>query len=249
MPTPDKVREHELLQLNRIERFALTLQKILEVELAKKVSKINFKNSDKKKLVDLVLQLESVIRDANLDSELEKIKEIYAKEISFIRESFNYYQIPLEFNEQDKELIRGIIQLDTESVKNNMSGWMIDVRTSLISNAILQKIPDLDELSNIYGDRMAARVKTELNTAASMFNGELSFQKATEVLGKDPLMLYVGVLDKLTRPFCRERVGKTYRLSEVKKMDNGQKLDVVTSKGGYNCRHIWAYVTDDYKAS
>lgn len=247
MPTPDKIREHELLQANQIERFALTLQKLLEVNLAKKISKIDFKKGKTFDLIKTVLQLEQLLKDEKLDAELEKIKEIYANELKFIRANFDYYKIPLEFNEEDKQIIKGIISLDTDSVKNNIDNWIIDVRTSLVSNAILNSVPDLDELAAKYGDRMAARIKTEINTASSMFNGQMSYNKAKEVLGNDPLMLYMGVLDNLTRPFCRQHVGKTYRLSEVKKMDNGQGLDVVTAKGGYNCRHVWLYVTDDYQ--
>lgn len=246
MPTPDKIKQHELIQAAQIEKFALTLQKLLEVNLAKTASKINFKTGNVSELIKTILRLEQLIKDEKLNIELEKIKNIYANELQFIRQNFDYYKIPLEFTEQDKEIIKGIIAIDTDSVKNNIDNWIIDIRTSLVTNAILKTVPDLDQLSEKYGDKLANQIRTEINTATSMFNGQVSLNKAKEVLGNDPLMLYMGVLDNLTRPFCRKHVGKTYRLSEVKKMDNGQSLDVVTAKGGYNCRHVWLYVTDDY---
>lgn len=57
--------------------------------------------------------------------------------------------------------------------------------------------------------------------------------------------IYVGPLDDLTRPFCRERVGRIFTVAEIRNMDNGQLPDVFLTRGGYNCRHDWLYVPPD----
>jgi len=44
------------------------------------------------------------------------------------------------------------------------------------------------------------------------------------------------------RPFCIEHLDKTYSLSEIKQMDNGQGLPVLYYCGGYNCVHMWTAV-------
>lgn len=41
------------------------------------------------------------------------------------------------------------------------------------------------------------------------------------------------------RPFCAERLGKTFTVKEILAMNNGQGLPVQYSCGGYNCKHRW----------
>lgn len=51
---------------------------------------------------------------------------------------------------------------------------------------------------------------------------------------------YMGApVDKVMRPFCRERYMKTYTRAEIDAMDNGQGLSVWESGGGWRCRHQW----------
>ncbi len=61
---------------------------------------------------------------------------------------------------------------------------------------------------------------------------------------------YNGPLDKLNRPFCLRmerlsRAGKTWTRTEIKKMNNGQGLPVLTTCGGNRCRHTWCISTKD----
>lgn len=52
---------------------------------------------------------------------------------------------------------------------------------------------------------------------------------------------YEGPDDLITRPFCRKllEAGGKYTLEQIQQMDNGQGLPVLTSGGGWNCRHMW----------
>jgi hypothetical protein len=49
--------------------------------------------------------------------------------------------------------------------------------------------------------------------------------------------IYDGPKDKLNRPFCKDRVGKSYSRKQIDKMDNGQLPDVMRTCGGWRCRH------------
>jgi len=46
------------------------------------------------------------------------------------------------------------------------------------------------------------------------------------------------------RPFCKAHYNKIYTIEQIKALDNGQGLPVITHLGGYNCRHFWQLVTE-----
>lgn len=41
------------------------------------------------------------------------------------------------------------------------------------------------------------------------------------------------------RDFCKSHFEQVYTIESIRKMSNGQGLDVLTSCGGYNCQHYW----------
>lgn len=63
--------------------------------------------------------------------------------------------------------------------------------------------------------------------------------------------IYVGPVDEKTRTFCRKILAKprAYTKADIATMDNGfrtthpEVADVMTSRGGFNCRHRWLGVT------
>jgi len=58
---------------------------------------------------------------------------------------------------------------------------------------------------------------------------------------------YVGVMDSITRQFCRIHMGEVKTMEEWAKEKNGQKLPVPLYMGGYNCRHTFKGVIDDFE--
>lgn len=54
-----------------------------------------------------------------------------------------------------------------------------------------------------------------------------------------PLLRYIydGPKDKLNRPFCKQRVGKSYTRKQIDAMRNGMIPNVWVTGGGYRCRH------------
>jgi hypothetical protein len=46
------------------------------------------------------------------------------------------------------------------------------------------------------------------------------------------------------RDFCVERLNNIYTIEEIRRMDNGQGLEVLYYCGGFRCRHSWLPVLD-----
>lgn len=57
--------------------------------------------------------------------------------------------------------------------------------------------------------------------------------------------IFLGPVDKLRRPFCKQFVNKVIDSEWVDKLKNGQGLPVRSNCGGYNCRHILIGTNDD----
>ncbi len=58
--------------------------------------------------------------------------------------------------------------------------------------------------------------------------------------------LYTGPIDGITRPFCRELVNKVVTDKQLNRLNNNQGLSVITSGGGYNCRHSWSPISNGF---
>ena len=95
----------------------------------------------------------------------------------------------------------------------------------------------------IFGDAVGeleygeSQIQTLYDTTVSIYGREVEAIQA----GNDPdtRFLYSGPVDKKTRDFCMDHVGKVYTRAEIDALDNGQLDNVFLTGGGYNCRHVW----------
>ena len=69
-------------------------------------------------------------------------------------------------------------------------------------------------------------------------------QDAQEAQGERMVAVLLGPLDSLTRPFCREWVGKGVYLDDLDSLENDQIEPVSVFAGGYQCRHSYAYFSE-----
>ena len=83
---------------------------------------------------------------------------------------------------------------------------------------------------------------TEARTKASALS-RAATQMSARLAGLTH-QLYSGVVDGLTRPFCRELVGVVFTEEQITQLDNNQNLPAAIYGGGYNCRHGWAPISD-----
>jgi hypothetical protein len=107
------------------------------------------------------------------------------------------------------------------------------------------KFADLVESLASKIDASLPRVTTIAETAMTSFFRTMTdqaFQKIEKDLPEiDQRYRYSGPEDMRTRPFCERLLlaDKTYSRAEIDAMSNGQLPQVMTSAGGFNCRHQW----------
>ncbi len=77
--------------------------------------------------------------------------------------------------------------------------------------------------------------QTISNTATAGFQTAASMQ--TEARAGVTKWKYSGPPGE--RSFCQSHLGKSYSMRDIKKLNNGQGLDVYLYRGGWNCRHMW----------
>lgn len=90
-------------------------------------------------------------------------------------------------------------------------------------------------------DVTTAEARTLYDTGVSTYSRQVEQLRASG--DADELFLYAGPADSKTRKFCKQRVGKVFSRAEIEEMDNGQLDSVMTTGGGFNCRHTWKRVS------
>jgi hypothetical protein len=96
----------------------------------------------------------------------------------------------------------------------------------------------LDDLAEAI-DVELTQARTLYDTTVSVFGRQVEHMKSRP----DDVFVYVGPLDRVTRPFCREHVGKVYTREEIDALDNKHLPNVFLTGGGYNCRHVFQAVS------
>ena len=84
---------------------------------------------------------------------------------------------------------------------------------------------------------MSAQVQSIQNAAGARM----------EAAGVDTIAIFSGPDDALDRPFCDVCVGLAFDKRQISQLNNNQGLSVLTSCGGYNCRHEWIWVPRSYQ--
>jgi hypothetical protein len=93
-----------------------------------------------------------------------------------------------------------------------------------------------DELDSSTGKQVS-----EARTKISQYSRTVVSEAATNA-GLE-YYIYTGPKDGITRPVCKELVGKVLSESQIKKLGNGSSL---INGGGYNCRHSWSPISKAY---
>lgn len=226
----------------RAEKLAVEVEKIF-VELTARLQRdIN----DAAELdLDTLATLNSyaqALEDSMYDEIFEEFLEIYGDRAEDIRSRLGRATgVPFEYSGADLDVMDAIINTDFEQVTNAINEIGTTVRQEVIRGAVSGAGAQFDtgELSG----RLKNNVETEVRTGEMAFNRTVSNTQAVR-LGFDKFR-YSGVRDGKNRDFCAERIGETFTLEEIERMDNGQGLDVFSFGGGYNCRHIWVPVDGD----
>lgn len=177
--------------------------------------------------------LENAVLEAGLLDLFGEIRTIYADELENINNVLLSSGIET-FSNLDQQQIAVIVDADLTAASKMIEAYLGDTKQLLVRNVLTGQLPELE-----VGTRLASQLTTELDTSLSALDRSLILKKSVDAFGENPSFIYLGPLDKLTRPFCQENVGRTFTLKEIRAKDNGTSLDVFTFGGGYNCRHVW----------
>jgi hypothetical protein len=109
---------------------------------------------------------------------------------------------------------------------------------------------------SIYTDRPVKDVVSDLAKAIekSRAQAQTLFDTQVSIVGRqvvaqepktgDDAYLYVGPVDGVVRPWCREQLGMVRSKAAIDALDNGQLPNAFVTAGGYNCRHSWMAVSE-----
>lgn len=140
-----------------------------------------------------------------------------------------------------QELYNKIVDKAGSQFALTKAGIVKDVRSGVLP--LLKKGASVKELEsavlNIQG-RRRRYFSTIARTAASAFDTAGGIFEAQDA-GFE-WFRYTG--PNAERPFCIERLGKVYHVTEILSMDNNMDLPVMIYKGGWNCRHTWSPVPE-----
>ena len=143
-------------------------------------------------------------------------------------------------------------QVDTLQIQNTnavfdeiiIPTYQKSIRESLRNIAL--EVPISTAMSNlqIALSKSEGSALTEVRTKISQYGRSVTAVAATAAGLSN--YLYTGPRDGITRPFCRALINLVVDDKQMKRLDNDQGLAVITSGGGYNCRHSWSPVTEGF---
>lgn len=124
-----------------------------------------------------------------------------------------------------------------DAIERPMSRRILDgLQTSLTGESLDSVIARIQEAEG----RSVGSATTEARTMIAEYDRSVQ-EEATQGAERDGFELvrvYLGPEDKITRPFCRELVGKAFDRSEIAALNNSQtSVAPLFSGGGFNCRH------------
>lgn len=131
-------------------------------------------------------------------------------------------------------IFEDVILPDTQSaVRDALTSLSLEVPAEIVFSDLNERLK-----------RSTGRQLTEVKTRISQYGRGIN--AAAAAAAELDLFLYTGPIDGITRDFCRPLVNKVVSAKQMAALSNGQGLPVITSGGGYNCRHSWSPVSQSF---
>lgn len=228
-----------------INSFLKELKRFLDNALEEIVGEIEDGNVDPALALGKIL---TEIKKRGLTKQLGELTAIYGSELRKVKQTLKEYGLSANLQELNTDTVTALIKFKVNDIENKSLEVIGSLRPVILEQTILGQKIDLSALRDRVESKLFNSVKTELNTAMLSFNRLVTATQA-ERLGVEKF-IYIGPDDKVTRPFCQQllegRSPPIYTLKEIMGMDNEQGMDVLTAGGGYNCRHQWGPVSDEF---
>lgn len=191
-------------------------------------------------------ELDRILQELGLGDELRRIQAHYRRELQ------NAAALFAEGTGQpisglSIDALTALVDLDMEQITKSLDSYGVDIRSEIVRSVTLGSTEGLTDFIDTMSERIGRVAATEINTSYASFSRAATAEFAEQV-GLD-LFLYDGPDDALTRDFCNEVLDRDppiYTLEEIQALDNGSGLDVLTSGGGFNCRHQWVPISEEF---
>lgn len=245
MPSPRNQIEKVKDELRRnIERKAVTFRRSIIREIDRMYRELGGTRDVLERLIDLV--------DREFTIKL-KDKKLFADELALaqrqIAELWNEYfegelREGVQLSPGDYENLLALSQVDFPEIQDEQRDMIIQelrraVRSDYSFDTVRSRL--------IKRGLSAHHASTLTNTGIAQFDNALMHEYSAQAGIED--FLYDGVLQRNSRQFCIEHLGNTYTIAQIKAMNNGQGLPVLSSLGGYNCTHWWTPQVDKRRPS
>jgi len=154
----------------------------------------------------------------------------------------------------DPNFVSGDINLISSTIQRASASVFDDSVIPSLSKSIKDAVNTVAIIGSTKAPLDALAQSFQRATSANTTQARLKiseFGRSVQAINADQagidLFMYVGPKDGITRPFCRKLVGKVLSKSQINKLNNGQGAGpVLTSGGGYNCRHSWSPVSKGF---
>lgn len=165
-------------------------------------------------------------------------KGAYADSLDMNKTIFGEVGVPFGFRSDQLDVMSQLKRSNVLLYQLEASKSANLIFDSMISWAYTGSAESLAPFEALVGKMGASKYgSTIINTQISSFNRSVTAMAAEEA-GVERFT-YRGPQDSGVRPFCTPLVTKVFTIDEISQMSNGQTDDVMTTAGGYNCRHQW----------
>ena len=166
-----------------------------------------------------------------------KIKDAVERAFNVIEPDFSFDDLPQLEQIQTQavtQVFEDVILPDTQSaIRSALTSLALEVPIEIVASELEERLK-----------RSEGRQLTEVKTRISQYGRSIT--AAAAAAADLDHYLYTGPLDGVTRGFCRALIDKVVTSEQMRKLNNGQGLNVMTSCGGYNCRHTWSPVSEGF---
>jgi hypothetical protein len=186
--------------------------------------------------------LQTALKQLGLTDRIANVSRLFDTQLRQIREAFRATDQEIALTVIDRQVVDALVSYQVGIIEDRAGVAVDSIRSQVMRNVLLGQKPDMDLLVSTALQPLETSLVGELNTAMAGFNRAVTFKKAQDHGVSN--FLYLGPLDKITRPFCRAHVNKIYTQDQIDDMPDQQGLPVALYGGGYNCRHRWQPLTD-----
>jgi hypothetical protein len=213
-----------------------------------------YKQDNKTDMVDLrfSLQARAQIEAALIDSGYYEVTDQflanYGDVLKSVTDRFALFDYKMKVTTPDATVIKNLMGFDADYFNELGRNVTNELYRAIYENTIVPQ-----PFENIVSQVRATIENSDLKRYAYTYAND-TIQRFGRNVGNTiaektgwKKVLYQGPEDDVTRDFCREHVNEVMTKDEAMALKNDFGNSAWTDGGGYNCRHQWVAVPDDYE--